>query len=225
MTDNIRSEKIVSQNEHHKKRRGPGRPPKGSEDKGKRILAEATHLFAMKGYEATSLGSISRASGISKAGLLHHFPSKEHLLVEILEKGDVENMPHWDRLSSDPWHFLDEFAQAVEVNQQGKTIVKLYTSLSGAATNVENPAHRWLSKYLIRARTAFIQRFEHGKNIGTVSHEAPSEIIASLFVAASDGLKTQWLCSEEKNQNNSAFDMATHIRVLTHLVQGEWAIS
>jgi AcrR family transcriptional regulator len=43
------------------------------------ILDAAAALFARHGFEQTSLKSLADAVGLSKAGLLHHFPSKEAL--------------------------------------------------------------------------------------------------------------------------------------------------
>ena len=65
--------------------RRPGRPKAGSEDKKARILSEALTLFSTQGYVATSLADIARASDISKAGLLHHYSSKDQLLAAVLD--------------------------------------------------------------------------------------------------------------------------------------------
>lgn len=43
------------------------------------ILDEAAALFARRGYEQTSVQAVADAVGLSKAGLLHHFPSKDSL--------------------------------------------------------------------------------------------------------------------------------------------------
>ncbi|MFS8096600.1 TetR/AcrR family transcriptional regulator [Lentzea alba] len=43
------------------------------------ILDSAAALFARHGFEQTSLKALADAVGLSKAGLLHHFPSKEAL--------------------------------------------------------------------------------------------------------------------------------------------------
>lgn len=68
--------------------RRPGRPKAGSEDKKARILSEALTLFSTRGYVATSLADIARASDISKAGLLHHYSSKDQLLAAVLDERD-----------------------------------------------------------------------------------------------------------------------------------------
>ena len=47
------------------------------------ILAHATDVFCEKGYEGASMRDLSRASGMSLAGLYHYFGSKERLLYLI----------------------------------------------------------------------------------------------------------------------------------------------
>src|ERR1700686_2014024 len=47
------------------------------------ILAHATDVFCEKGYEGASMRDLSRASGMSLAGLYYYFESKERLLFLI----------------------------------------------------------------------------------------------------------------------------------------------
>jgi AcrR family transcriptional regulator len=47
------------------------------------ILAHATDVFCTKGYEGASMRDLSRASGMSLAGLYYYFESKERLLFLI----------------------------------------------------------------------------------------------------------------------------------------------
>ncbi len=47
------------------------------------ILSHATDVFCDKGYEGASMRDLSRASGMSLAGLYHYFGSKERLLYLI----------------------------------------------------------------------------------------------------------------------------------------------
>jgi AcrR family transcriptional regulator len=52
----------------------------------KRQLTEAcAHLIATKGYAHTSVRDVASRVGISTGTLLHHFPTKEHLLVGTLQ--------------------------------------------------------------------------------------------------------------------------------------------
>ncbi len=47
------------------------------------ILDHATEVFCVKGYEGASMRDLSRATGISLAGLYHYFESKERLLFLV----------------------------------------------------------------------------------------------------------------------------------------------
>src|SRR5947209_18855387 len=47
----------------------------------------AAQTFRARGFDATSVSDIARALGLTKAGLYHHFDSKEALLFEIMTFG------------------------------------------------------------------------------------------------------------------------------------------
>lgn len=48
------------------------------------IVAEATKLFAERGYEGASMGDLAERVGLRKASLFHHFPSKDVLYATVL---------------------------------------------------------------------------------------------------------------------------------------------
>lgn len=56
-----------------------------------RVIAEATRLFAEKGFDATPLQDIADAIGVSKQAVLHHFPSKEEIRRGVLDS----ILAHW----------------------------------------------------------------------------------------------------------------------------------
>jgi len=54
-----------------------------------RIVDRAAALFARRGFEQTSVQAIADAVGLSKAGLLHHFPSKDALREAVLAQAQT----------------------------------------------------------------------------------------------------------------------------------------
>lgn len=50
------------------------------------ILDAATHLFAVKGYQDTSIADISKATGAADGTIFYHFRNKEEILVTILRR-------------------------------------------------------------------------------------------------------------------------------------------
>ena len=65
-----------------KKRTRQDRPTRQAQ-----IFEAAARLFCEKGFDKASMGDISSALGLTKAGLYHHIRSKEELLYEIMSYG------------------------------------------------------------------------------------------------------------------------------------------
>jgi len=61
----------------------PSRPVTRFDRRLAKILEHATAIFCEKGYEGASMRDLSRASGMSLAGLYYYFESKEKLLYLI----------------------------------------------------------------------------------------------------------------------------------------------
>src|SRR5579863_4916518 len=57
------------------------------------ILVHATDVFCKKGYEGASMRDLSRASGMSLAGLYYYFESKERLLF-LIQKHTFTTIVH-----------------------------------------------------------------------------------------------------------------------------------
>jgi AcrR family transcriptional regulator len=68
----------------------PAPKPKTSSAKGletrERIIDVAVRFIARNGARGTSLGDIAAEAGVSQAGLLYHFGSKEALLNAVLDR-------------------------------------------------------------------------------------------------------------------------------------------
>ena len=207
------------------RRRGPGRPRAGSEDKRARILNEAVVLFGEHGYAGTSLADIANAADISKAGLLHHFSSKDELFAKVLERRDredalsilvespavdgdavevpVDTVGNLDTLEvaavsdldGNPWALLERYIELLERNVAHRDLTAIYTATAVSVLDAEHPAHRWMANHLNAAVERFESSFEAGKAAGLVDPQMPSRLVARSLVALIDGLQLQWLCS------------------------------
>lgn len=49
------------------------------------MLHVALELFAARGYAATSIGALAKATGMSKAAFSYHFKDKDEILVDLAE--------------------------------------------------------------------------------------------------------------------------------------------
>lgn len=71
------------------------------------ILDAAVQLFAEYGYHAAPLRDIARMAGIQAASIYHHYPSKQALLVEIMEK-------HMQRLNDSTERIIREYTDPLQ---------------------------------------------------------------------------------------------------------------
>ena len=62
------------------------------------IVDEATKQFLDKGFSHTTLASIAKALEMSTGNLTFHYPTKEHMLAELL---DILCDFHWDRMEQE----------------------------------------------------------------------------------------------------------------------------
>lgn len=88
------------------------------DDRKQRILAVAERLLARNGWRNTSLAQIAKEAGVTPAGLLHHFESKEQLLNAVLDARDADDDAHADRsgdLFTEICRVADRFDRAPEL--------------------------------------------------------------------------------------------------------------
>src|SRR5690242_9214549 len=57
----------------------------------KAILAAAADVFAENGYRGTSLTEIANRVGMTQPGLLHHFSTKDQLLLAVVQAHEEDN--------------------------------------------------------------------------------------------------------------------------------------
>lgn len=69
----------------------PGAAPEGTRGV---ILAESLGLFAQHGYGSTSIRDIAKLVGLKAASLYSHYPSKEHILIELIRIGHHWHLRH-----------------------------------------------------------------------------------------------------------------------------------
>ena len=172
---------------------GAGRGPYAkSAARREEILRVAYERFTSGGYQATSLRSIAAEAGISHAGLLHHFPTKEALLMAVLEQRDERRRAHFQQAvpSGD---LLGQLIRIVEENQTTPELVRLWTTLSAEATGPEHPAHELITARYRRVRSSLADGLRRGQATGRLTPDVDVDRTAATVLAVMDGLQLQWL--------------------------------
>jgi AcrR family transcriptional regulator len=158
------------------------------------ILRTALDAFAERGFQGSSLRDIAEAVGLSPAGILHHFATKEALLAAVLAEKDAESVSHFE--GAHGLGVLDALRGVVEANLAQPGLIRLFTTLSAEAINEEHPAHEYFQLRYAGARELFAAGLRQGQLDGEVSPTTDVEMAASLLIAVMDGLQMQWLLNE-----------------------------
>jgi AcrR family transcriptional regulator len=176
--------------------------------KREEILTAALDVIARHGYRRTSVRELADAVGLSQAGLLHYFASKEELFQEILRKRDEVDAAAFD---GELEHPIEGFFAVIRHNSEVPGLVQLYAQVSTEAGDPEHPAHEFFVERYEQFRSLFARLVRDEQRAGNIDPDLDPERISNLFLAAADGLQTQWML-------DPSIDMADHVAYLWHLV-------
>jgi len=170
------------------------------------ILAAADAAFAKHGFRGASLATIAQEVGLSQPGLLHHFPSKEDLLLEVLRYRD-ERQREWVAQAVEE---ADSYAEALlelcAANARTPGLVRLFTVLGAEGVDDDHPAHELFKRRYRELRELVASRFETEQHEGRLAADVDPETLAVQVLALFDGLQLQWLLEPD------AIDMVEVLR-------------
>jgi AcrR family transcriptional regulator len=176
--------------------------------KREEILTAALDVIARNGYRRTSVRELADAVGLSQAGLLHYFSSKEELFQEILRKRDEVDAQAFEGLNETP---MEGFFAVIRHNSEVPGLVQLYAQVSTEAGDPDHPAHEFFAERYEQFRAMFSQLLRDEQAAGRIDPGIDPERLANLVLAAADGLQTQWML-------DPSIDMAEHVAYLWQLV-------
>ncbi|WIE64272.1 TetR/AcrR family transcriptional regulator [Curtobacterium sp. MCLR17_036] len=169
-------------------------PRPETERKRQDILRAAVDTFGAKGSTNGTLADIADQVGITRAGVLHHFGSKQALLLEVIEFRDRDDVADLDgkQMPGGAGLFV-HFVSTVLRNSLRPGIVQVYTVLSSESVTDDHPARAYFEQRYRTLRSDVDQAFralcatEGVTDLRTVDHAS------AAVLAVMDGLQLQWL--------------------------------
>lgn len=168
----------------------------------RRILEVAIDVFGRLGNRGASLREIADRAGMSQAGILHHFGSKDGLLMAVLADRDEAH----GRLESVAGGVAELRALLVQA-QRNPGLTQLFTTIAAEATDPEHPAHTFMVDRYRRTVGTFTAAIEAGKHDGDLDERVDAEALARLLVATMDGLQAQYLLEGDDVDVLASFDL------------------
>lgn len=181
------------------------------------ILDAAVEIFGSRGFAGGSLQEIADRVGMTHAGVLHHFGSKDQLLIEVLAHRDQTDVAHLEGQHIPGGMAL--FRHLVEtafLNAQRAGIVQAYAVLSAESVTDGHPGRRYFEERYVTLRREVAEAFrtvcaEHGVDAADEIATASAAILAVM-----DGLQVQWLLDPDAVDlgRSSAFAIEAIVRAV-----------
>lgn len=158
-----------------------------------RILEVASREFAVLGARNVSLASIAQQVGITEQGAMHYFPTKEHLLLGVLEESDERDRVLYSRMVDEAPSALD--ALLAIVRHQVEHEAELATLNVVLMAESIDPAHSAHTRFLERnrrARQGLEALLAWAQGAGQLRPEVHPGLVAAQLRAMVLGLVLQW---------------------------------
>lgn len=156
------------------------------------VLRAAMNVFGARGYNKGALVEVAELAGMTHAGVLHHFGSKQDLLITMLKYRDGEaiaGVPERAQVEGPP--FLEHLIETVKANTSRPGVVQAYSVLAGESVTDGHPAQDYFRERTARLRAKIAGVLDEV----TAGKATPAQLndAASTLIAVMDGLQLQWL--------------------------------
>ena len=171
-----------------------------TQEKRKVILRAATEVFGEKGATKGTLEDIAEKVGMTRAGVLHHFGSKDNLLLQTViyrDSVDLEDYPEDMARGGMPEDGAITFRHLIKpakANEARPGLVKAFIAFCADSIREDSPAYDYfVSRYRnlrrMLEKALRIMADELGKSVddATICNTAMS------ILAVMDGLQIQWM--------------------------------
>jgi AcrR family transcriptional regulator len=167
------------------------RLPRGPYRKGMKrrrdILHAAFDAYSRRGYRNTSIRAIADSVGLTQAGVLHHFSSKEEIFAELIRG-------------------RDELDGATSV----EGLVHLLVTISAEAIDDRHPGHAYFQDRYAHLVDLLGEHALAGTTDGRLAGDVSPEMAARLCLAVVDGLQIQWLLDPDRVDMVDGLDAFLH---------------
>jgi AcrR family transcriptional regulator len=130
--------------------------------------------------------------------LLHHFPSKEHLLVAVLTERDRVDGAQFQLAGFRGLAALDRLAELVQHNTMVPGLVQAYTVLMGESVSEDHPARAWFRDRYPRRRANVAAAIRAGIDTREIRPDVDCDALAAEIIAMMDGLQVQWVLNPDQ---------------------------
>jgi len=181
-------------------------PAEPSATRREQILDAAVELFAASGYRGTSIAAVAEKVGITDAGVLYHFNTKEDLLLGVLghfDRAVAQTLEEVGVRGIDLLRVMSEWGAGME---DTPGISSLLIHLSAENLTADSPARRFIQGRYENLLTRLTAAFTVAAESGDLRADLDARFEAAALIAHLDGIRLQWFLLDQ------SFSMADTVR-------------
>ena len=176
------------------------------------VIRAAIRFFGQHGFRGAKLADIANAAGVTEPGLLHHYPSKVHLLMDVLAERDRIDHERFDPARRGPTGDLLASLQAlVEYNQTVPGLVQMFAVLAAESIDAQHPGHDFFMRRYRNVRQQSLDAMRQAQQRGEVRDDISAQDLVTLVLALMDGLQIQWLFEPDQVNMARLFEQFTRL--------------
>lgn len=181
------------------KRTGERGPYVGGVARREAILDATVDMIAEVGYHGLSMRDVARRVGISHPGVIYHFPSKDALLMAVIDRYEERSNFRVASLSDiDPFEVFQAFIELVDVLAASQTIVEMECMLAVEASADVHPAHDHFAQRFSGLQDMLTDAFAALESRGMLHTLSTPRQLAYQLLAQWYGLQIQWLYATDE---------------------------
>lgn len=156
------------------------------------ILDVALDVVAERGCRRAYVSEIAQRAGLTQAGLMHHFRSREELYEAVIRVRDEHDQA---TIAAEP-PGIEGFLAVIEHNRQVPGLVQLYVEFSAEAAHSDHQSRGFFRDRYAELRGALERDIAFAQAEGRMGEHIDTVAAADLMIAAADGLQLQWLMDD-----------------------------
>ena len=162
------------------------------------ILDAAVDLLAEVGYHGMSLRDVARHVGISHPGVIYHFPSKEALLMSVVQRYETQvgfDLDNLEKLDALP--VLDTLLEVTSRLNENPMIIEVECMMMVEASSEIHPAHDHYMRRSERLLSVLKRVWSRLQQDGKVAATEDPTHLAEIHAAVYNGIMIHWLYDRE----------------------------
>jgi AcrR family transcriptional regulator len=163
----------------------------------KAIIAAASRRFGEEGYRSATIAAIAADAGVTDAGLLYHFPTKEDLLFAVMSAADTElQATVEERRALGGLAYFRAMRDWGDLMERDSSLTALHTILSAEHLLDNSRVNAYFRARYTNALALTTGAFEDGRRQGEIRADTDVEGEARMLLAVMDGARLQYFFTD-----------------------------